>query len=1147
MPIFKPAFHAETVDLEGSNLIEASAGTGKTYSIALLTIRLIIEKGISLDKILMVTFTNAAVAELEIRVRKFIRMALKISRSKAINDETISKIVEKEIAKSGRELVERRLSEAERMLDQTAIFTIHGFCQRTIATYAFESGQIFGAEAISPDEFNQLMEDEFNLIWRRDITTLKMDLLNVLLAGGLERNDIYTKVKDAIGGKLIYTSRQQLPNSFLDDKSQDDILDNYNNHENILRNHTQLMYDDFENGYDEYLSAVENNRYAKKELPQLFINKDWDKLIDLVSEKKGSQYIQSIFSKILPLFEERENLKKDKNNYIKDIINQIALYIYQNVKTTLKQIKDSRGNITFDDMIGKLHEAICTNHHTILIQSIREKYGAVFIDEFQDTDKYQYEIFSKIFQYPHSQSKINGHTLFYIGDPKQSIYGFRKADINTYFNAATTVDFVHKMNTNFRSNAGLIEAMNTFFKPTDDFDTFHYGTSVPGIEYHPVDSPVSNDKGVLLFNGKPINPLQISNHANKTQLTDAIIAIVSELLGNKKYQINEKGEIRQIKPSDIGILVRKNKDGRTVKQRLAKHQIPAVNIDESKVLKSPESKEIFYILEAVNNISAGNINRALLSTLAGYTIQSLEEESKEKLRERFRHYQESWKDKGVYVMLRQFITDHRLTERMFKDEIEKAERVVANTYQLMELLHKIELRKNFDEEELIQWLKKGMEGDTREGNEFEQRIESDEETVKIVTVHKSKGLEYNIVLVCFMDLVNDESSFKTTNLRMTNGDYYLADKDLLDDDKKALYKMQAEQENRRLLYVALTRAKYHCFVTSNEYFGESCLRKFTNHFIEGKPRNGVELWTPPAFNRSYRYQIAGGKTQPKYSEPVRFNLLQKNWRKTSYSGLNPEHAIISYPYNDAPFQNAYDEFVFRNLKKGAQTGDLLHYIFERIDFADSSYWKTTVERALKRHGYPDDAAHGENIVQMLEHVIEAGIPSSFGTFSLKNVSRDNRLSELEFDFHLDEFRSEQLINIFSVSPTPIGIQKFDELEGIMNGKIDLFFRHDGKFYILDWKSNYLGGKTEDYSNEDLWRVMEENNYHLQYHIYIIALCKYLSLRVPGFSYEKDFGGVIYLFLRGVRKNRPEGIFYYKPDAGIIDSMHNLLTPEKVTS
>jgi exodeoxyribonuclease V beta subunit len=359
--------------------------------------------------------------------------------------------------------------------------------------------------------------------------------------------------------------------------------------------------------------------------------------------------------------------------------------------------------------------------------------------------------------------------------------------------------------------------------------------------------------------------------------------------------------------------------------------------------------------------------------------------------------------------------------------------------------------------------------------------------------------------------------------------------------------LQAEQENRRLLYVALTRAKYHCFITTSKQSSKSCLRKFTNQFIAGDPRNGVEVWIPPAFNRSYRYQITGGKSLPKYSEPVRFNLLQKNWRKTSYSGLNPEHAIISYPYNDAPFLNTYDEFVFRNLKKGAQTGDLLHYIFERIDFADSTYWKTTVDRALKRHGYPNDDAHGENIVKMIEHVIEAGIPSSAGTFSLNKVGRDNRLSELEFDFHLDEFGSEQLIDIFSTSPTPIGLKKFDELEGIMNGKIDLFFRHDGKYYILDWKSNFLGGKTEDYSNEHLWRAMEENNYHLQYHIYIIALCKYLSLRVPGFSYEKDFGGVIYLFLRGVLKDRPEGIFYHKPDVRIVDSLHNLLTPEKVTS
>jgi exodeoxyribonuclease V beta subunit len=216
-------FDATIVPLEGSNLIEASAGTGKTYSIALLTLRLIIEKNIPIEKILMVTFTKAAVAELEIRVRAFVRMALKVSREQEISDDTITSMVQNQIQIQGKEEVAKRLENAQLFLDETSVLTIHSFCQRTLSEYSFETGQIFGAETITPDEYNQLIEDAFNEYWRINITTIRLDFLKRFMAFGLNYKDVYDLLKQSLGGKLLF-SNEPKPADFLTDSYFDGLI-----------------------------------------------------------------------------------------------------------------------------------------------------------------------------------------------------------------------------------------------------------------------------------------------------------------------------------------------------------------------------------------------------------------------------------------------------------------------------------------------------------------------------------------------------------------------------------------------------------------------------------------------------------------------------------------------------------------------------------------------------------------------------------------------------------------------------------------------------------------------------------------------------------------------------------------------------------
>jgi exodeoxyribonuclease V beta subunit len=181
MPVVNHNFNALTVSLSGSNLIEASAGTGKTYSIAIMALRLVVENDIPIQKILMVTFTKAAVAELELRVRAFIRLGLKVSRGGEINDTSITEIIQNAQETFSVEEVEKRLANAQLLLDETSVLTIHSFCQRTLSEYAFESGQMFHATTIEPSDFDQFVTDAFNQAWRNQITVLDERLLNVLL------------------------------------------------------------------------------------------------------------------------------------------------------------------------------------------------------------------------------------------------------------------------------------------------------------------------------------------------------------------------------------------------------------------------------------------------------------------------------------------------------------------------------------------------------------------------------------------------------------------------------------------------------------------------------------------------------------------------------------------------------------------------------------------------------------------------------------------------------------------------------------------------------------------------------------------------------------------------------------------------------
>lgn len=1120
-------FDALTVPLTGSNLIEASAGTGKTYSIAIMVLRLILEKKISVKEILMVTFTKAAVAELEERVRLFIREAHKVSLKKQISDTAITKLVEQAIEDSTRHEVQQILNDAVLFLDETSVLTIHSFCQQTLTEFAFETNQLFGAETLS--DIASLIEGEVNKFWRENITSLHLNLLGQLIEHGLKKSDIVSVIKEHISGKKYfeYDESESYSICHKDQLRSSETIKELTEKDKEIK---ECIYDNIKKNNSWLKTITENNYHAKTSALHLIDTPA--EFLNLILSKKHKAYVDKLYGDIIEQHIGCDKLQQDKNEIIQTIINKIYCHAIGNVTAAIDKYKQRNSLLAFDDMIVNLHRAIVSDHNKNLINSLQKKYKAVFVDEFQDTDKLQYEIF-------HTTFSNGNNILFYIGDPKQSIYAWRKADIFTYFKASDEVDNKYGMNKNYRSSPRFIHAMNLFFKPYQHFDTFYFDKQENSIEYIEVESPADNKKGELLFNGQPDVPVTIYENQNNTDIAETVTAQVIALLANKSYEIEEKGTQRRVRPSDIGILVRKNKQATAIKSCLAKRGISAVTIDDSKVLQSEESRYVLYLLEALININRSAINKALLSPFTGYDTRAVLALNEEAVLNDFREYKNICDKDGVYSFLMKFVSDYQVTALLLNHRTENGERTIANFFQITELLHKVQSEKQFSPAELVSWLKRSIDGMQTQGDEFEQRVESDEEAVKIVTIHKSKGLEYNIVFAPFLDSTKD-IHFDFCSFRDTvSGDYFFIDKKKLSEKQKNILDEQTEQENRRLIYVAITRAVYKCYISKSlaRYYKDSSLLPFVSYI---KPNSFIRFDNPPAIPHKYYYPGKEGWTLTNNTnkKAVNFSLSQLNWRKISFTSLSPAHAAAG-KINSNIHTDKYDHFVFKQLIKGNKTGSLLHFIFENIDFTNSRYWEYTINNGLKRLMPYHQKEYAPMLLRLLKEVINANINISDQQFTLADIPQEKRLNELEFDFNVPVFNPADITSLEENEKRLNVKYSFGQSEGILNGKMDMFFEHAGKYFILDWKSNFLGDSLDYYKKELLIAAMSENNYHLQYLLYTVAAKKYLESRLPRFNYDRDFGGVIYLFVRGIRSTSDTGVFTYKPSLDIISRLEEI--------
>ncbi len=1228
IPVFKLI---ETELRTGTSLVEASAGTGKTFTIAGLFLRLILEKNLSVREILVVTYTVAATEELRHRIRHTLAKALQAFTTGASDDAFVRALVARHADQ--RADLAARLDRALYGFDEAPIYTIHGFCQRVLRDRAFETGNLFDTELVTDQTplLRQLVED----YWRKQF--YRVDKIPVIFAlkNGLSPNSLLPLVRTCLPHpflKLLSPVDEQTPDSLARalEEAFSSLSDLWCEQKDIIRGHfgngakwANKPYDDDEAMADAFhqldicLGAPEVPPSALDAL-QLFRK---SAMAEKVSRKAKLAPPAHLF------FELCDELARAEEHYIIGVKLGALHYVRKELPHRKAELKIQ----FFDDLLTRLHSALAGTGGSALAALLRRQYVAALIDEFQDTDPLQYDIFSRVFTGPENY-------LFLIGDPKQAIYGFRGADIFTYLNARQHSDQAYTLKENWRSEAGLVRSVNAVFNaPTQPF-------VFPGIEFQPVEAKGEADKQPLKLDGCAQPPFQLwfwrrtgaeINKGDADKLLPSVVAteIVGLLNGNTAL-----GD-RKLLPEDIAVLVPENRQAQLVQDALSQRNVPSVLYTSASLLGSREVVDTQRVLAAIADPTHESQLMAALGTdLVGFTGSRIEavvkqETEWQQILERFRGYLDLWLQRGFIQMFRSFMQREQVRPRLlaFPD----GERRLTNLLHLSEVLHRASTENRLGVSGLLKWISEQQKPGDQVAEEHQLRLETDENAVKLVTIHKSKGLEYSIVFCPFSwKGANIEHGGEEQVFFHEHGDGNLV-RDLGGPDYDAhrqRARVERLAENVRLLYVALTRAKHRCYfvwggfrdaatsapawllhpppnpepdpvAAQEEHFPQLDDNQLLDNLGKLAGQSSGPDGQPTIAVRDLPQLADAAFTVPSSAGPAldfrRFTgAIARDWRISSFTSLTTNQGeelpdrdalnagsraefaagivaaqlvgqasrlsggrLVRGPGNAGQTPHATGEtpaplseqltgiFAFPG---GAKPGTCLHKILEKLEFTQ---WNqppaaALVREQLRAHGLPE-AEFADILVEMLGKVMTAPLDPGIPALTLARIPAAQRLQELEFYFPLQRISPDLIRTLLLEHPLP-GVDdggnrepggfSFAPVQGMLKGFIDLVFEFEGRYYLVDWKSNLLGNRVEDYGPAALVSEIRRRHYYFQYQLYTAALDRYLRLRLPGYRYDQHFGGVYYLFLRGIDLARPGfGIYRDRLEESFVRRLNSLLT------
>lgn len=1157
----------------GITLIEASAGTGKTYAIAGMVVRLITERGFAIGDILVVTFTEAATLELRDRVRNRIRDALiLLEEGKPGGDKALTAFEDA----SGSEVDKgiRHLKDALLSFDEAAIFTIHGFCQRMLRENAFETGALFEVELLT--DASPIWRETVEDFWRKQFYGADEETGSVV--AWLQAQDrLSTEQLLKIVGQMsrhpelvILTGEEPLPLV----KWRADFAARLVAVREIWRT-----------SRDEIEEVLKRPKILKKAYEPAAVDRMLGELAPLASEGPLPPTVFSDLARLTPgALEEGTRSKKpspehpffDACGELVELLNGFERLVRAEfidyVRRELPEAKRRRNVMTFDDLLTRMFDSLKGAGGEYLSRAIGGKFKAALIDEFQDTDPVQWEIFRRVFG-------GGQHLLFLIGDPKQAIYGFRGADIFTYIEARSHATRRYTLGTNWRSDRDLVQGANQLFRQHPEPFVFPEITFQPvqAAEKGPEEEAPELDLRKSGLSAKPLQLVCVSNGEENFTVGPAKQKSIELMLGEigllLTSGITRRG--RPLEPADIAILVRTNDEAELVRECFVQENIPAVIRTNRSVLETGEAEDLLRLLAAImephkDGLVRGALAGALFGRGAREIFQHIADENGwQAVVERFHGWQEAWKRHGFMRMFRPFFLERK--ERLLA--LPDGERMVTNYQHAAECIHCADYELRLTPSTLLRWLREQRERPEGESDNHIIRLEKDEKAIQIVTLHRSKGLEYPVVFCPF-----NWTSFAGRNHDIVfhdeeNGNRLTWDlRGKPDEKNKAAFRREARAEAMRLLYVGVTRARNRCYLfwaqtRDSMKPDSSVLAHLFQCDTEGERLTPLaafnslgdapshEVYEPVGQKETSRYELA--KVPPDSlrartgAPPFLPGLLI-----TSFSGLTAAaHEVL--PDRDAlveiPPAGADPEAAGRDgpsiftFPKGAKAGNFFHSLLEELDFCQPESLPEQVKRALDRFRF--DRAFAPVVLGKVQELL--ALPLHEGV-KLSRIAWEDRLVEAPFYYPIRRLTPRELARVFKDESLPadylenLGRLEFYPVDGYMTGFIDLIIRSGGRYFVIDWKSNWLGPSADHYSEEALRRAMSGSYYFLQYHLYTLALHRHLCATLADYDYERDFGGVFYLFLRGIDQADPSsGVFFDRPSRELVEKLEQTLMPERV--
>lgn len=856
------------------------------------------------------------------------------------------------------------------------------------------------------------------------------------------------------------------------------------------------------------------------------------------------------------------------------------------VRERFAQMKAQRAEIGFNDMLLHLDQALASAQGPALAAIIRQQFPVAMIDEFQDTDPTQYRIFDRIYQVAQNDPATG---LFLIGDPKQAIYSFRGADIYTYLQAREATGGRHySLDTNYRSTAAMVEAVNQLFVAAEQRSDnqgaflFRQGQANP-LPFVPVQASGRQEEWVVEGTPQPALTFwqlaadkPLSKGAYQQAMAQCCASEIVRLLNGVNTGYRRGEQLQRLAASDIAILVRDGYEAHAVRAALNERQVRSVYLsDRDSVFVTQEAFDLqLWLAACLQPEDERAVKAALASSTLGLTLLELEALQQDELLWedtvlRFKEYQLRWQQQGVLPMVRQLLQDYRLPQRIVRQT--NGERALTNLLHLAELLQQM-ARELDGQAALLQFLQHAY-SDPRGEDEQVLRLESDAALVRVVTIHKSKGLEYPLVFLPFVtsykpkqrnrSVVLHQQGQRTLHLRAEHEEVAL----------------QAEQErlaeDLRLLYVALTRARHACWLGMAEL--QTPLAGSALGYVLGAQAGTSELAaylaplvaqhtrvTPAPEPTEEPYQALAEHFMPQWREFTASKPLP--WRILSYSALRTQgySAAMSAPASSMEQVLEDDERVtvtdsrplpvaqedIHGFPRGANPGIFLHDLLEKTLFIEhqapidlDAQRQQLVEQLCEQRGYSE---HTDSVLTWLTALMqfEFQLPEQ-QQFCLGRLTQWQ--AEMEFWFAAQQVSAEQLDQLVSGHILP-GQARPElvpaQLNGMLKGFIDLVFEVDGRYFVADYKSNWLGENEQAYQRQAMDEAVLQHRYDMQYALYSLALHRLLTSRLADYDYDQHMGGVVYLFLRGMA-GPEQGLHFVRPTRAFIEALDALFSGSKV--